>query len=489
MSPHTLLFTKPAPVSRKTLLRSPLAVSIACLLLSGCFAPKYTAAEQEMAETLTGENYQPATREFRDNIETQDVLAQAAFWSREHSLNPGDLEAAIKLASAVRRMGNASQAIEITQQTRALYPRDPYLAAEYAAALIASERGVDAIDTLDTAIRTAPGYARLWSLKGAALDQMEQYELARKHYAKALQITPYDPSILANIGLSYALSGDAATGENWLRRAVEIPGAGPSVRQNLAIVLQIQGKDTEADRFLPMRRSAELTPPPRRPQSQYRTQTDARYSKPSAPLNAPRYPQGYSQSGPNGYQSNSRSTPIQPKANTAPPNNRAPRIYGAEQSAPSSASAKSYAPQAYAPRISTPPVRAPQAQYSQSAPQYKSASEAARAAARNIQAKGKTGRYIEPVSAPTSEQQSILARLSQSLGPRPSGMTPNQTPQAYSKNTQTQNPYAQPQQQQQYQAQQQAPYYAQPMQQSQGYQQNVQQQDQQPVSRGAARRR
>lgn len=464
MSPHSsLLFTKPTPVSRKALLRAPIALSFACLLLSGCFAPKYTAAEQEMAETLTGENYQPATREFRDNIETQDVLAQAAFWSREHSLNPGDLEAAIKLASAVRRMGNASQAIEITQQTRALYPRDPYLAAEYAAALIASERGVDAIDTLDTAIRTAPGYARLWSLKGAALDQMEQYELARKHYAKALQITPYDPSILANIGLSYALSGDAATGENWLRRAVEIPGAGPSVRQNLAIVLQIQGKDTEADRFLPMRRSAELTPPPRRAQSQSRTQTDARYSKPSAPLNAP-------------------------------PNHRAPRIYGSERSAPSTASPQAYAPQAYAPRMSTPPVRAPQAQYSQSAPQYKSASEAARAAARNIQAQGKTGRYVEPVSAPTSEQQSILARLSQSLGPRPSGMTPSQTPQAYSKNTQTQNPYAQPQYQQQYQAQQQAPYYAQPVypqpvQQPQGYQQNVQQQEQQAVSRGAARRR
>lgn len=336
-----------------------MVTACATALLTGCFAPKYTAAEQEMAETLSGSNFQPATREVRDNIETQDLLAQAAFWSREHSLNPGDLEAAIKLAASVRKMGNPGQAIEITQQTRALYPRDPYLAAEYAAALIASERGVEAIDTLDTALRTTPGYARLWSLKGAALDQMENYEFARKHYAKALQITPYDPNILANVGLSYALAGDAKTAEKWLRRAADIPGAGPSVRQNLAIVLQLQGKNDEASRLLPQQKSASLS---MRQNYQPQNYTSPRTSVPQRRL-----------------------------------------------------------PQAKAPQRVSPPATSQSAsqnyylgpQSAAGAPQ--SASDAARAAARNMT----RSRTIEPVSSPSAEQKSILDQLARNVGPKP----------------------------------------------------------------------
>ena len=237
-------------MSLKTSFRLTILATASALVLTGCaIAPGYTDTEQEITETLQGSNFQPASREMRDNIETQEVFAQAAFWSREYELNPGDLESAIKLSSAVRKLGNPQRAIEIAQTTRALYPRDPYLTAEFAAGLVAAERAQEAIRPLDEALRTAPGYARLWSLKGAALDQQENYDLARKHYAKALQITPHDPNIMANVGLSYALSGDPVTAEGWLRRAVSVPGASQSVRQNLALILQLQGKDEEAKRY------------------------------------------------------------------------------------------------------------------------------------------------------------------------------------------------------------------------------------------------
>ncbi len=440
-----------ARLSVKTPLKRVLFLTLSCAVLTGCVAGKYTPAEKEMAETMSGEKYQPATREFRDNVETQDLLAQAAFWSREHSLNPGDLEAAIKLASAVRRMGNPGQAIEITQQTRALYPRDPYLAAEYAAALIASERGVDAIDTLDTALRTTPGYARLWSLKGAALDQMEQYELARKHYAKALQITPYDPSILANIGLSYALSGDAATGESWLKRAVAIPGAGPSVRQNLAIVLQLQGKDKEADRFLPRQNSAELRLPPAPPNMQY--PQSVRPTPPSQGYGQS-YGQGYGQgnrqtntlsnnrgnnlSNNQGYRASQtygqKSEPQNYQPQQAPANNRASRVYGQMNGAAAAPTLRSAptAPTPYTNSANTPFAQPTYTQSQSQYSQYSSASEAARAAARNIENRKMTGRYTEPVTGPTAEQKSILDRLSDNVGPRPS--YPQKHSQGYSQN-------------------------------------------------------
>lgn len=225
------------------------------LIAAGCsVAPPMNAQEAQIKSDLAVDQYMPATRQMRDAIETQELFAQAAFWSNEYNLNPGDLEAALKLSAAVRKMGNPGRAVEITQTTRALYPRDPYLMAEYAAALIASERALDAIPILNEGLSLTPSYGRLWSLKGAALDQQERYAEARQHYDRALRITPNDPNVMANIGLSHALSGDPATAEKWLRRAVSVPGASDSVRQNLILVLQLQGKTAEADKMSGMTR-------------------------------------------------------------------------------------------------------------------------------------------------------------------------------------------------------------------------------------------
>jgi len=261
-------------------------LTLSTALFTGCaIAPGYSDSEKEIKQKLSSSNFQPASREMRDNIETQELFAQAAFWSREYELNPGDLESAIKLSAAVRKLGNAQRAIEIAQTSRALYPRDPYLTAEYVAGLIASERAHEAMKPLDDALRTAPGYARLWSLKGAALDQQENYDLARKHYAKAMEITPNDPNVMANVGLSFALSGDPQTAEGWLRRAVSIPGASQSVRQNLALILQLQGKEAEATKYIdqPQLRGTKTTTVGRPPAQQQAHYTHPRQQLVSSP--------------------------------------------------------------------------------------------------------------------------------------------------------------------------------------------------------------
>jgi len=232
-------------------LKITLLMATSTLLMSACaVAPAMSEQEAQIKTDLAVDHSLPATRQMRDAIETQPIFAQAAFWSSEYDLNPADLESAIKLSAAVRKLGNPNRAVEITQTTRALYPRDPYLVAEYAASLIAAERAVDAMQPLDEALAMTPAYGRLWSLKGAALDQQERYNEARQFYNRALQITPNDPNVLANIGFSYALSGDAVTAEKWLRRAMAQPSASPSVRQNLALVLRLQGRIEESEKLL-----------------------------------------------------------------------------------------------------------------------------------------------------------------------------------------------------------------------------------------------
>ncbi len=277
------------------------------LLTSACsVAPPMTAQESQIKADLAPDRFMPATRQMRDAIETQELFAQAAFWSNEYDINPGDLESAIKLASAVRKLGNPGRAVEITRTTRALYPRDPYLMAEFAAALIASERSQEALPILDQGLSSTPSYGRLWSLKGAALDQQERYVEARQHYDRALRITPNDPNVMANLGLSFALAGDAATAEGWLRRAATMPNASDSVRQNLILVLQLQGKTQEAEKLrsltrqtpqIPQLRPAFNPAPVPQKQTQQQVQRQAQLQS-AATQQAPQAPQARFLTGP-----------------------------------------------------------------------------------------------------------------------------------------------------------------------------------------------
>jgi len=190
------------------------------VLATGCIgAPPMNAQETQIQTDLAVDKYMPATRQMRDAIETQELFAQAAFWSNEYNLNPADLESALKLSAAVRKLGNPGRAVEITQTTRALYPRDPYL-------------------------------------------------------------------------MSHALSGDPATAEGWLRRAVSMPNASDNVRQNLILVLKLQGKMEEAQRLSGMTRQPLSFPktrpafnPAPTPQQRSATTSQPRqqYSEPQAP--------------------------------------------------------------------------------------------------------------------------------------------------------------------------------------------------------------
>ena len=88
---------------------------------------------------------------------------------------------------------------------------------------------------------------RILSAQGAVLDQMGRHQDAQRDYASALKTMPDEPSVLSNLGLSYALAKDLPKAETTLRRAVERPGADPRVRQNLALVVGLQGRFPEAE--------------------------------------------------------------------------------------------------------------------------------------------------------------------------------------------------------------------------------------------------
>jgi len=54
---------------------------------------------------------------------------------------------------------------------------------------------------------------------------------AQRYYASALRLRPDEPSVLTNLGLSYALSKNLPEAEKTLRRAAAQRKAEPKVRQ------------------------------------------------------------------------------------------------------------------------------------------------------------------------------------------------------------------------------------------------------------------
>ena len=63
----------------------------------------------------------------------------------------------------------------------------------------------------------------------------------------ALKIAPGEPSVLTNLGLSYALTKELPLAEDALRQASASPRADARVRENLALVLALEGKFAEAE--------------------------------------------------------------------------------------------------------------------------------------------------------------------------------------------------------------------------------------------------
>ena len=76
---------------------------------------------------------------------------------------------------------------------------------------------------------------------------MDRPDEARAAYREALDIRPNEPSVLSNLGMSYLLARDLKTAETYLRSAINQPGADSRIRQNLALVVGLQGRFQEAE--------------------------------------------------------------------------------------------------------------------------------------------------------------------------------------------------------------------------------------------------
>jgi Flp pilus assembly protein TadD len=190
-----------------------------------------------------------ATPEQRAEAERLDPLGRAAFWAREVDIDPTDNASRLKLAKALRALGKFEEAGAAADQILILQPNNYEALLESARAKIDANQGFYAIDDAQRAEAIAPNDWRPVSLLAVALEQAERGQEALAAHEKALALAPDNAATLSNLGMYYATHGEPAKAEPLLRRAAAAPGAGPQERQNLALVLGLQGRFDEAERL------------------------------------------------------------------------------------------------------------------------------------------------------------------------------------------------------------------------------------------------
>jgi Flp pilus assembly protein TadD len=191
-----------------------------------------------------------ATPEERAQAERLDPLARAAFWSNQAGLDPRDVEAQVRLAAALRAIGQTAGAVQAAQQALVIDPANREALMEEARAYLTAGRGFYAIEPLEK-LRSLDGRDwRAWSMLGVAYAQVSRDEDAAAALRQALALSPNNPAVLSNQAMQAAAHGDLAGAETLLRQAAGDPRATVQERQNLALVLGLEGKIPEAERLV-----------------------------------------------------------------------------------------------------------------------------------------------------------------------------------------------------------------------------------------------
>jgi Flp pilus assembly protein TadD len=168
-------------------------------------------------------------------------------YGQQYRTNSSNVEVAIGYAQALRRTGQRAQAVAVLEKASIANPHNKTVLGAYGRALAEAGSYEQALQVLDRAHTPDQPDWHILSAQGAVLDQMGRHPDAQRYYLTALKIAPDEPSVLSNLGLSYALSKNLREAEATLRRAAAQHPVDARVRQNLALVVGLQGRFAEAE--------------------------------------------------------------------------------------------------------------------------------------------------------------------------------------------------------------------------------------------------
>ncbi|MGE3872746.1 MAG: tetratricopeptide repeat protein [Parvibaculaceae bacterium] len=218
-------------------------IAVACLSLGAC---KNKSADLGDADPMATGSISPPS------------LKETAKLGKDWQADPKNLRLGLAYAAQLKKLGQNDQQLQVLGRLLQYHPADPTLLSTYGRELAQTGQPDQAQPVLAKAIASGSTDWRVYSAMGSILDQQAKYGEARDYYQRALETTPNKAAVMNNLGMSYALEGDLKQAEKTLRGASNLPGGKnePRLRQNLALVVGLQGRFDEARQIA----SADLPP-------------------------------------------------------------------------------------------------------------------------------------------------------------------------------------------------------------------------------------
>ncbi len=208
----------------------PAALLMASLALAGCQSIGPDAITGSIGSDAVAPSSPAALQRYTEDL------------GQRYDAQPDNKSVAMAYARALRASQRYDQAVAVAQRLAAKYPKDMQVLGAYGKALAEAGHLRQAETVLPEAHTPEEPNWSILSAQGTVEDQLGDHDQAQAYYRAALKIAPNQPEVLSNLGLSYALSKQLPLAEDTLRLAAAQPGADSRVRQNLALVLSLQGK-------------------------------------------------------------------------------------------------------------------------------------------------------------------------------------------------------------------------------------------------------
>jgi Flp pilus assembly protein TadD len=234
-----------------------IAALAACLTLGACGQlPKPSAADMLALSDKS--------RQANDPGQMRSELEKATeYWGKEYAQSPRDLQKGLNYARNLKAMGEKQRSLAVMQQLSLFHGQSRELASEYGRLALDLDQVSVASRLLAVADDPTQPDWRVISARGTALAKQGKYADAIPFYERALTLAHDQPSILSNLALAQAMNGEPERAEAMLRQAASTDRNSLRIRQNLALVLGLQGKYDEAkllaSQDLPAEKAAQNT--------------------------------------------------------------------------------------------------------------------------------------------------------------------------------------------------------------------------------------
>lgn len=149
-----------------------------------------------------------------------------------------DVSTEVARAQALRKAGNLPEAASALAQLMMAAPDDARVVGEYGKVMAQEKRADDALAFLKRAVELQTNDWTLYSALGVAYDENNDPKNAAMAYQHALALSPGQPSVLNNYGMSRMLAGDYTGAQSMFAQAQA--SGDPRIMNNAAMLAELQ---------------------------------------------------------------------------------------------------------------------------------------------------------------------------------------------------------------------------------------------------------